>query len=367
MIFIPIAEIPAIRLGWELELCCRHNIYVIFALGLYTRNHTMKKKVVFIINPKSGIGKKSIVEKEITTEIDTESIDFEIIYTKYRGHAKEIAERFSGKTDAIVAVGGDGTVNEIGSALVGSETALAIIPVGSGNGLARELNIPLRTSQAISVINNMHTRKIDVMKLNAYYSLNVAGVGFDSFISHKFSTAKRRGPLQYMRLITQEFPAYKSQEYTLNIDGHFFKRNAFLISFANSAQWGNNIRISPNAQVDDGLIDVCIVANFPNYAVPALLVSLLAQAIDKNKYDEIIHAKEVELMNEEPLLGHVDGEPIMIEPHSKISILPLSLNVVVPDEEFFKSSIFSPLREIIPQFQQFQQQISQFPFTKTKQ
>lgn len=321
----------------------------------------MKKKIVFIINPISGVGKKKVVEKEIKREIDKELVDAEIIYTEYRGHARAIAESYANKVDVVVAVGGDGTVNEVGSGLVGTTTALAIVPVGSGNGLARELNIPLRISQAVAVINTMNIRCIDVMKVNNHYSLNVAGIGFDAFISHEFSKVKRRGPLQYMHLITREYPKYKAKEYILNIDGHFYDRKAFLVSFANSSQWGNNICISPNASVDDGLIDVCIVAEFPNYAVPALLVSLFAQAIDKNKYDEIIHAKEIELMNETTLLGHVDGEPIEVEPHSRISIVPLALNVVVPNGEFFKSSIFSPLKEMLPQISQIPSQISQLP------
>lgn len=301
-----------------------------------------RRKVIYIINPHSGVGRKNTIESEIETLTSRDEVDFKVIYTEYAGHAFELATQYRDTVDVVVAVGGDGTVNEIGSGLVGSGTALGIIPCGSGNGLARELDIPLRSSNAIEIINEGVVKLIDVMKIGDRYSLNMAGIGFDAFISHKFAKVKTRGPLQYMNLIAREYPRYKAREYVLDIDDHIFQRKAFFISFANSTQWGNNIHIAPEARIDDGLIDVCIVSEFPNYAIPALLVQLLSQNIDANKYDEIIKAKEVELFNKKSLLGHVDGEPVFIEPHAHISVLPLALNVVVPSDDYFTSSRFDP-------------------------
>lgn len=301
-----------------------------------------KRKVAYIINPNSGIGRKAIVENEIKTCTNKDEIEPTIIYTEYAGHAFEIAQKLRNEIDIVVAVGGDGTVNEIGSGLIGSETALAIVPCGSGNGLARELDIPLRPSQAIEIINEGITRKIDVIKIDNHYSLNVAGIGFDAYISHKFAKVKTRGPLQYMNLIAREYARYKAKEYTLDIDSHIFQRKAFFISFANSTQWGNNVHIAPQASLDDGLIDICIVSEFPNYAIPSLLVQLLSQNIEANKYDEIIKAKEIELYNRKHLLGHVDGEPICISPHAHISIEPLALKVIIPSPNFFENVRFTP-------------------------
>ena len=140
------------------------------------------------------------------------------------------------------------------------------------------------------------------------------------------------------------FPAYKPIEYVLDIDGDIFQRKAFLISFANSSQWGNNIHIAPNARLDDGLMDVCMVSEFPNMAIPSLVISLLSQSIENNKYDEMIRTSRVSLRNSESLMAHVDGEPIMLPPFATISVEPLALKVVVPPSDFYDGLRFSPAR-----------------------
>ena len=223
----------------------------------------MKKRVLFIVNPKSGIGKHKTVEKSVKSDLNKSIFDYHFEYTKYPHHATEIAVEQRVNYDIIVAVGGDGTVNEVASALVGHSTALAIIPSGSGNGLARHLNIPLKINKAIQVINDHKIIKIDSIKINDRYSVNVSGIGFDAYISHLFSKSKRRGPLSYIQLISREFTSYKSASYTLEIDGVKIATDAFLISFANSSQYGNNVQIAPNAMIDDGFIDVCIIKDFP--------------------------------------------------------------------------------------------------------
>ncbi len=301
-----------------------------------------KEKIVYVINPRSGLGEKQKIEQVIREKSDTGKVDFEIIYTKRRGQAHQIGLDQRDKASMVVAVGGDGTVNEVGTALIGSQTVLGIIPSGSGNGLARALDIPMRYSLAIDVLNEAQTRKIDVIKIGDHTSLNVAGIGFDAFISHKFQKKRTRGPIQYVNLIAREFPLYEAHRYRLNIDTHIFDRKAFLISFANSSQWGNNVHIAPGARLDDGLIDVCIISEFPNIAIPALVISLLNQEIDKNKYDEIIRAKSIELGNEEPILAHVDGEPVIVAPHATVSVEHLALNVVVPTQQFLDRHRYTP-------------------------
>lgn len=303
-----------------------------------------KRRILYVVNPHSGIGRKSVIEEEIKERTDVTRVDFDIINTTHRGHATEIAQTHRGLVDAIIAVGGDGTVNEVGTGLIGSDTALGVIPSGSGNGLARALDVPLRTASAIDIINECETRPIDVLRVGCHYSLNVAGIGFDAYISHLFADKHTRGPLQYMNLIAKEFPTYQPQEYVLDIDGDIFKRTAFLISFANSSQWGNNIHIAPNACVDDGLMDVCMVSEFPNMAIPSLVISLLSQSIDTNKYDEMIRTGRVELLNGESLMAHVDGEPITLPPKAVIEVEHKALKVIVPPRDFYLSQRFSPSR-----------------------
>ena len=319
----------------------------------------MKKRVLFLINPVSGIGRQKTIEKLIEKQIDHEKLQVEIAYTQYRGHARELSAAASGKFDVVVAVGGDGTVNEVGSALINSSTALAIVPTGSGNGLARYLEIPLKINWAVQMINMMQLKKIDTLSVNKHISLNVAGIGFDAFISHRFADQKQRGPMAYMKLITREFSSYKSSNYRIAIDGEPHDLSAFLISFANSSQWGNNIHIAPGAKIDDGLINVCVIREFPKYSAPALLISLLDQSLDQSRYDVIRKARRISIESEDELMGHADGEPIVLGTKAEIKINPLSLKVVVPPADFRRNMLLEPFKDIkdmlppMPQFPPF--------------
>ncbi|MBE6339565.1 MAG: diacylglycerol kinase family lipid kinase [Bacteroidales bacterium] len=302
----------------------------------------MKKRIAYIINPRSGIGRESSITKIIKANTNAELIDLELIKLKPDVSARELARSLCNKADVVVAVGGDGTVNSVASALVGSNTALGIIPAGSGNGLARALDISLQPARAVEIINEMCVSKIDVLSFgDERYSFNVAGIGFDALIGHKFAKLRVRGPIQYMRLISTEFPLYKPKEYTLDMNSQLFVRKAFLISFANSSQWGYNIHIAPKAVMNDGLMDVCIINQFPNYAVPSMAMSLLSQNIDKNEYDEIIRTNQVKFDCGEGTMAHIDGEPIMLSGEVTINVLSEALSVVVPSSNFYESSRFS--------------------------
>lgn len=304
-----------------------------------------KHRVLFLINPISGIGKQRAVEQAVEDEIDHEKIDVEIAYTEYAGHARELAKNAVGKYDVVVAVGGDGTVNEVGSSLINTTTALAIIPTGSGNGLARYLDIPLKVNRALQVINHMELKDIDTLRVNDQMSLNVAGVGFDGHISHKFAKQKNRGPAGYVKLITREYTKYKASLYRISIDGKTYELPAFMITFANSSQWGNNIHIAPQAKIDDGLIDVCIIKDFPIYEGPSLLISILDQSVDQRRYDVVTKARHISIESNDKLVAHIDGEPIELGNKAEIKIQPLSLRVIIPPKDFRKK-LLDPLMEL---------------------
>ena len=309
----------------------------------------MKKKALYIINPASGIGRQKDLPKLIRQKTDESRLDIDIVFSEKPGHAYSLSREAAGKYDVVVAVGGDGTVNEVGRGLIHSSSALGILPTGSGNGLARYLEMPFKVTKALEVINEGTIKSIDVIKLNDFYSLNVAGVGFDAYISHRFAGKKKRGPLAYMQLISREFTKYKSDNYTLEIDGQKLDIDAFLISFANSSQYGNNFHIAPQARIDDGLIDVCLIKDFPKYTAPALLISLVDQSIDKSKYDRIVKAKKVTISHASPLLGHVDGEPVNLGKEANIEIMPLALKVIIPPVHLRQTSnILQPLMEMFP-------------------
>lgn len=309
----------------------------------------MTRSVLYIINPVSGIGRQKDIEKVLRQETKVSGLNFDIAYSGKPGDAFKISADAAGKYDIVVAVGGDGTVNEVGRGLIHSSTALGIIPTGSGNGLARFLQMPFKVNKALEVIREGAVKSIDVIKINEFFSLNVAGIGFDAYISHKFAGKKKRGPLAYMQLISKEFPKYKSENYSLDIDRHKIDVNAFLISFANSSQYGNNFHIAPGALIDDGLIDVCLIKDFPKYTAPALLISLVDQSIDKSKYDKIIKARDITIQHDKPLLGHVDGEPVHLGKEAHIQILPLALKVIVPPVHLQQTpNILQPLMELFP-------------------
>ncbi len=309
-----------------------------------------KHRVLFLINPISGIGKQRTVEKAVGDEIDHEKIEFDIAYTQYAGHARELAKQAVGIYDVVVAVGGDGTVNEVGSSLINTTTALAIIPTGSGNGLARYLDVPLRVNRALQVINRMVKKDIDTLRVNDQVSLNVAGIGFDGHISHQFAKQKNRGPAGYVKLITKEYAKYKSAVYRISIDDKTYELPAFMITFANSSQWGNNIHIAPQAKIDDGLIDVCIIKEFPIYDGPSLLISILDQSVDQRRYDVVTKAKRIVIESDKKLVAHLDGEPAELGERAEIEIQPLSLRVIIPPKDFRKNLLdpLMDLKEFLP-------------------
>ncbi|MGQ1891132.1 diacylglycerol/lipid kinase family protein [Thermophagus sp. OGC60D27] len=307
----------------------------------------MTKKVLFIINPASGPGRRKELKNALLKE--AEILGFDVVYSKKPGHAFSLSSQAAGEYDIVVAVGGDGTVNEVGRGLLHSSTSLGIVPVGSGNGLARFLQIPLKVNRAMEVIRKGSVKSIDVIRINNFYSFNVAGVGFDAYISHQFAHKKKRGPLAYLQLISKEFPKYKSEHYSLTVDGESIEMDAFLISFANSSQYGNNVHIAPGALIDDGLIDVCLIKDFPKFSAPALLFSLLDQSIDKSKYDTILKARKIKIQHPSPLLGHIDGEPVHFGRDADIEILPLSLNVIIPPDDLRETThLLQPIMEMIP-------------------
>lgn len=289
----------------------------------------MARKALFIINPISGGKKKDGVPELIEKHLDANEVKPVIIFTDGVSHARQIAKEAAGKFDIVVAVGGDGTVNEVASAIVGSDTALGIVPFGSGNGLARFLKVPMDTQKAIETLVTGHTVAIDSAELNGQPFFNMAGMGFDAHISEVFSHTKKRGFISYIKSSVEEIRNYKSQTYHLNIDGKDYEREAFMLSFANSSQYGNDAHISPHASVEDGLLDVCIIKQFPLWRFPEMGLRMMTKTADKTKYVEIIRGANIKIKRTAPGPIHLDGEPQMAGPDAEIVVLPQSLKVVV--------------------------------------
>ncbi|MFC5285080.1 diacylglycerol/lipid kinase family protein [Pedobacter alpinus] len=290
----------------------------------------MKKKIIFIINPISGGLNKTFIPVLIDKYLDFQLFDAQIIYTAYSNHATLLAqEAIDNDFDIIVAVGGDGTINEVASVLESSGKTMAIIPCGSGNGLARTLGISLDNAKAITRINQLKTLKIDVGLLNNRKFVNMAGMGFDAHISAHFADSEKRGFIGYVKSTLKEIKSYKAQNYSINVNGGQIKRKAFMLSLANSSQYGNNAHISPTASVQDGLIDICIIKPFPLFIFPSLVIRMFTQTSAGSKYVEIIKAKKFIINRESEGPVHVDGEPVNMGKQLSFSVKHLALVLIV--------------------------------------
>ncbi|MGZ3764911.1 MAG: diacylglycerol/lipid kinase family protein [Mucilaginibacter sp.] len=288
----------------------------------------MKRKALFIINPVSGGKKKDKVPELIQKNLDTNLFEPTIVFTTGALHASELAKDAVGQYDYVVAVGGDGTVNEIASSIVGTDTAIGIIPFGSGNGLARFLGIPMDTAQAIKTLNKERVETIDSAKLNDQWFFNMAGMGFDAHISEVFSHDKTRGFGAYIRSAFREIANYRSETYHIEIDGQTYIREAFMLSFANSSQYGNNAHVSPCASVQDGLLDVCIIKPFPLYRFIEMGIRMFTKTADRSKYVEIVKGRHIVVKRPADGPVHLDGEPQILGTDAEINIMPASLKII---------------------------------------
>ncbi|MDR3365644.1 MAG: YegS/Rv2252/BmrU family lipid kinase [Prevotellaceae bacterium] len=269
------------------------------------------RNIAFIQNPASGRGQRRdfplLIRRFFTCEKGFHTTFYS---TKFAGDATAVARRLVAESyDMVVAIGGDGTVNEVAQALVNTDAALAIVPVGSGNGLARHLHIPMNVCKALELIATAKTCKMDYGLMNGTPFFCTAGVGFDALIGNMFAQAGSRGFASYLRQILKAFISYKPEEYTLAIDGEAIRRKAFLITFANASQWGNNAYIAPAANISDGLMDVVVVSEFPLYHAPKIAVRLFTRQIDKFRFVEIFRCRAACVDRAHSGYIHYDGEP----------------------------------------------------------
>ncbi len=289
-----------------------------------------KRKIIFIVNPKSGTQSKKNIIHIIKERIDKNAIDYVIVETKFAGHAVTLAkEAVDEGADVVVAIGGDGTVNEVARSLVHTNTALAIIPCGSGNGLARHLNIPMDAKGAIDIINNNEIICMDYGKINSKPFFCTCGVGFDAFVSLKFAGSNKRGLLTYLENTLHESLSYVPESYEIESEEGTKKYKAFLIACANASQYGNNAYIAPQASITDGVMDITILEPFTVLDVPSLAFQLFNKTIDQNSRIKTIRSKKIKIHRSSPGVIHFDGDPVMDEKDVVVEIIPSGLNVVI--------------------------------------
>lgn len=268
-----------------------------------------KKHLVFIINPKSGVDREKAVQQAIDDKLDHQQFSYEIQHTQYAKHGTELAKVAADNgAYAVVAVGGDGSVNDIVAGLIGTETALAIIPKGSGNGMARTMDIPLKEYEAIDIINKGNTVMMDIGYANDRPFISNAGVAFDALISKKFAKSTTRGFAIYSWLVTRYMWTYKEWDWDITIDGEKLNEKAFIISVANGKQFGYNFQIAPDANWTDGLLDVIIIRKFPKLLGGELVLRAMNGTITDSRFVHHYRAKEVTIHHPKLNLMQTDGD-----------------------------------------------------------
>ncbi|MDR2388595.1 MAG: diacylglycerol kinase family lipid kinase [Tannerellaceae bacterium] len=315
-----------------------------------------QSKIHAIINPVSGVGSKRKIPRMIEAMAAAGQLSLKISFTERAGHAGELTRRAVEEgAEYILAVGGDGTVNEVAAAMIHSEAILGIIPKGSGNGLARELHIPMDARRAVEVIAKGNVRVIDACKANDRIFFTTCGVGFDAAVSHKFAGEKRRGSLAYVKHTIGEYLNYRPEVYELFIENRSIREKAFLVACANASQYGNNAYIAPHANIQDGKMDITILSPFTPLDIPSLAFQLFTKQIDKNSKIKVIQATQLRIHRRKQGMMHLDGEPVMSGKRIDLSVIPKALKVFTPETVSLTQEV-----------RQFFNQVSDFFFISTK-
>lgn len=312
------------------------------------------KEALIIINPISGTRDKESLWEAIESRFHKEGLPFTTHYTTgpddARKFAREAARR--GSELMVVTVGGDGTINEVATGLCGSGVPLAIIPCGSGNGLARTLQIPQTPSKALDIIFEGNCEKCDCGTVNGRYFFCTFGLGFDAAVAHKFAGARRRGKLTYLRNAFEEYLNFRSAPYALAIDNEVIVKEAFIIAVCNVPQYGNNVYIAPEASFNDGWLDITLIRNGSPVDTVRTGVGMLAGSFGANKTIESFRVKKATITRLTPGPVQIDGEPFEMGTRLEIECVENALSVFMPKERHkFKpivtpaQSFFSDLRD----------------------
>ena len=292
-----------------------------------------KVKVIFIINPISGTVGKGHIVGMVPQYLGDSRFEVDIKYTEHSGHAAELARQAASRAfDIAVAVGGDGTVNEVARSLVHTETALGIVPCGSGNGLARHLGIPMNPSGALRVIADCNIEKLDYGMINDTPFFCTCGVGFHAFVSSKFAESGKRGLLSYIENTLREGLKYRSDTYDIEVDGEKQHYKAFLIACANASQYGNNVYIAPQASMSDGLMDVTIMEPFNVLEAPQIAIQLFNKSIDTNSRIRTFKCHRLHIHRNAPGVIHFDGDPKQEGKDLDVRLVESAIHVVVNKE-----------------------------------
>ncbi len=307
-----------------------------------------QQQALLVVNPVAGTRSKRGLDEVVAERLSADRLKVTTVFTEGPGHASDLAaQAVRDGFDMVIAAGGDGTVNEVANTLSNTKVALGIIPLGSGNGLARSLGIPQDVGEALSIIEAGHISRCDRGLVNGLPFYCTFGVGFDAAVSEKFATMKRRGRVTYVRSVLREFFNYKSQPYAISIGGKVITERAFLIAVCNASQYGNNAYIAPQAKLSDGLLDLIVIHEGSPLSSVRVGVDLLTGLLDRNTRIDTFRISSATITRLHPGAAHLDGEPATLGTHLQVSCDPSALSVFAPEKEEEFKPIFSPIRAML--------------------
>lgn len=289
-------------------------------------------KPLFVVNARSGRRRRTDVSAEIREHYHLAKADFELFACQAKEDLDGLVDRARREGfDVLYAVGGDGTVHELAKRLIGTEIALGIVPTGSGNGFARHVGLPMETRATLGVSRTGRIVTIDTATVNGIPFVGVMGAGFDAAVAHRFGAT--RGLRNYIREGIAEFAHYQPHEYEVEIDGQRRNLRAFVLTVANSSQYGNNARIAPIASLQDGMLDVVAIDNVSVWSALPLLVRLFSGTLHRSANATLAQGKHIVIRRAAGGPAHLDGEPVELPAELDVRIVPNSLRVLIPASE----------------------------------
>lgn len=312
------------------------------------RNCGNGKRVMLIINPISGVNAKDGLVQMVADSMAAVGLKVDTRYTVGPGDATRLARlATSGGYEAVLAAGGDGTVNEVAIALCGSRVPLGIIPTGSGNGLARHIGIPVDPRLSLKIIEEWNVADCDYGSANDRPFFCTFGVGFDAAVSHRFARQRRRGRLSYIRSAISEYVSYHPQTYTISANGSIVTEEAFLVAVCNASQYGNNAYIAPEASIIDGLLDITVVHAGNHVDTAVVGVDLMTGYINRNTMIRTFRAPAAVIYRASAGQAHIDGEPVMMDDIIDVRCHAASLRIFVPSKHTRFQPIITPVRSML--------------------
>ena len=296
----------------------------------------MEKRILnnllFVINPIAGDINKDELQEEIISTCEEHGVSYDIYRTTGENDKEVVKAMLAEKQyDGVFTAGGDGTVSIVASLLIGTTTPLGIIPLGSGNGLSKDLDIPQDTEESLELIHRNIIRNIDTITLNGHPSIHLSDLGFNALVVKGFCEGGTRGPGAYARIALQEYLGYESKSYRIVTDTDTFEGKAFMVTIANANAFGSNASINPNGVLNDGRFEICLIEPFPKAAGIGILYKLYTDSIDTSVYTRRLTCNTATIYNLEHEVMHIDGEPVDLGEKIVVEMHPKSLKVILPE------------------------------------